>query len=114
MELLSQVLKFPHEYLCPDGVRKTCGRDATGTSLQTRFNFSFFSSYCFLQGSGDIWYAGSSVVFETVRSVMEYNRLLVRQMEAPPQAGLHHMAPFTVWGRHWGSRGGARKWARHP
>jgi len=32
------------------------------------------------QGSGDIWYAGSSVVFETVRSVMEYNKLLVRQM----------------------------------
>ena len=44
------------------------------------FQENFSSSLQYLQGSGDIWYAGSSVVFETVRSVLEYNQLLVRQM----------------------------------
>ena len=35
----------------------------------------------FLQGVDGIWYAGSSVIFESVPAVMEYNELLLRQME---------------------------------
>ena len=77
--------------------------------MLTRFIFSLSSLYCSPQGRGGIWYAGSSVVFETARSVMEYNRLLLRQMEAPP-----HIPPFTVLGTHWGGRGGANQWARYP
>ena len=33
------------------------------------------------QGVDGIWYAGSSVIFESVPAVMEYNELLLRQME---------------------------------
>ena len=33
------------------------------------------------QGVDGIWYAGSSVIFESVPAVMEYNELLLRQMD---------------------------------
>ena len=33
------------------------------------------------QGMHGMWYAGSSVIFESVPAVMEYNELLLRQME---------------------------------
>ena len=33
-----------------------------------------------MQGQQRTWYAGSSVSFESVRSVMEYNKLLLKQM----------------------------------
>lgn len=33
-----------------------------------------------LQGRHRTWYIGSSVSFEAIRSVMEYNNLLVRNM----------------------------------
>ena len=33
-----------------------------------------------VQGQRRTWYIGSSVSFEAVRSVMEYNNLLVRNM----------------------------------
>lgn len=40
---------------------------------------------CFLtppiQGVAGMWYAGSSVSFESVPAVMEYNELLLRQMD---------------------------------
>ena len=35
-----------------------------------------------MQGEQNMWYAGSSVSFESVRSVMEYNNLLIRNMYA--------------------------------
>jgi len=34
-----------------------------------------------LQGVHGMWYAGSSVIFESVPAVMEYNELLLRQMD---------------------------------
>jgi hypothetical protein len=34
-----------------------------------------------MQGVHGMWYAGSSVIFESVPAVMEYNELLLRQME---------------------------------
>ena len=34
-----------------------------------------------IQGKYGIWYAGSSVIFESVKSVVEYNKLLVRSMQ---------------------------------
>ena len=36
-----------------------------------------------LQGQHKMWYAGSSVSFESVRAVMEYNNLLLKQMFQP-------------------------------
>ena len=33
-----------------------------------------------MQGRSRTWYIGSSVSFESIRSVMEYNNLLVRNM----------------------------------
>ena len=33
-----------------------------------------------IQGTNRTWYAGSSVCFESVKSVMEYNKLLLRQL----------------------------------
>ena len=33
-----------------------------------------------LQGTERTWYAGASASFESVKSVMEYNKLLLRQM----------------------------------
>ena len=36
-----------------------------------------------LQGSRRTWFAGSSVNFESVKSVMEYNKLLVSKMQEP-------------------------------
>ena len=33
-----------------------------------------------MQGKYRTWYAGSSVCYESVKSVMEYNKLLLRQM----------------------------------
>ena len=33
-----------------------------------------------IQGKRRTWYIGSSVSFEAIRSVMEYNNLLVRNM----------------------------------
>ena len=33
-----------------------------------------------MQGREGIWYAGSSVSFESLSAVMEYNKLLLRQM----------------------------------
>ena len=35
----------------------------------------------FPQGVHGMWYAGSSVIFESVPAVMEYNELLLRQMD---------------------------------
>ena len=35
-----------------------------------------------IQGSHRTWYAGSSVIFETVNAVMEYNELLMRQQSS--------------------------------
>ena len=37
-----------------------------------------------IQGQRRMWYAGSSVSFESIRSVMEYNKLLIRQMRPHP------------------------------
>ena len=37
-----------------------------------------------IQGKNKLWYAGSSVCFESVRSVMEYNKLLIKQMIPHP------------------------------
>ena len=34
-----------------------------------------------IQGKYGMWYAGASVIFESVKSVVEYNKLLVRLME---------------------------------
>ena len=34
-----------------------------------------------IQGTNRTWYAGSSVSFESVRSVMAYNKLLLRQFD---------------------------------
>jgi len=34
-----------------------------------------------IQGTKRTWYAGSSVSFESVRSVMAYNKLLLRQFD---------------------------------
>ena len=34
-----------------------------------------------IQGSNNMWYGGSSVSFESVKSVLEYNNLLLRQMD---------------------------------
>ena len=36
-----------------------------------------------LQGKYGMWYAGSSVIFESVKSVVEYNKLLVGLMKPP-------------------------------
>ena len=36
-----------------------------------------------MQGSNNMWYGGSSVSFESVKSVLEYNNLLLRQMKDP-------------------------------
>ena len=36
-----------------------------------------------MQGRHGMWYAGSSVIFESVKSVVEYNELLVRKMRPP-------------------------------
>ena len=36
-----------------------------------------------IQGRYNIWYIGSSVSFESVKSVVEYNRLIVENMESP-------------------------------
>ena len=36
-----------------------------------------------MQGKYGMWYAGSSVIFESVKSVVEYNELLVRKMKPP-------------------------------
>ena len=33
-----------------------------------------------MQGREGIWFAGSSVSFESLSAVMEYNKLLLRQM----------------------------------
>ena len=34
-----------------------------------------------MQGRGNMWYGGASVSFESVKSVLEYNNLLLRQMD---------------------------------
>ena len=36
-----------------------------------------------MQGKYGMWYAGSSVIFESVKSVVEYNELLVQKMRQP-------------------------------
>ena len=36
-----------------------------------------------MQGRNNMWYGGSSVSFESVKSVLEYNNLLLRQMKGP-------------------------------
>ena len=36
-----------------------------------------------MQGKYGMWYIGSSVSFESVKSVVEYNKLLVRNMIMP-------------------------------
>ena len=33
-----------------------------------------------LQGSRGVWYSGTSVSYESIRGVMEYNKLLLRNM----------------------------------
>ena len=35
-----------------------------------------------LQGSNGIWYSGASVSHESIRSVMEYNNLLLRNIQS--------------------------------
>jgi len=53
-----------------------------------------------MQGRDRIWFAGSSVSFESIRGVMEYNKLLLRQMEISRSE-----KPFTIW-YHTTERGG--------
>lgn len=36
-----------------------------------------------MQGKYGMWYSGSSVIFESVKSVVEYNELLVSKMRPP-------------------------------
>ena len=36
-----------------------------------------------MQGKHGMWYIGSSVIFESVKSVVEYNKLLVSKMKTP-------------------------------
>ena len=42
-----------------------------------------------LQGVYSTWYIGSSVSFESVKSVMEYNRMLIRMFIDPTQQWCH-------------------------
>lgn len=41
-----------------------------------------------MQGKYSMWYIGSSVCFESVKSVIEYNELLVRNMQRPSERTL--------------------------
>ena len=54
-------------------------------NIQARPSLEFASEHntctSSLQGVDGMWYAGSSVIFESVSAVMEYNELLLRQME---------------------------------
>ena len=43
-----------------------------------------------IQGKHGIWYAGASVSFESVRDVMEYNNLLIRQSKKEGKCKLNH------------------------
>eukprot|EP00794_Sanderia_malayensis_P011742 gene11742-12963_t len=36
-----------------------------------------------MQGKHGMWYIGSSVIFESVKSVVEYNELLISKMRPP-------------------------------
>ena len=36
-----------------------------------------------MQGKYGMWYIGSSVCFDSVKSVLEYNKLLLKNMELP-------------------------------
>ena len=45
-----------------------------------------------IQGKYGMWYAGASVIFDSVKSVVEYNKLLVRLMEP---------VKHTFMDRHW-------------
>jgi len=48
-----------------------------------------------LQGKRRTWFAGASVSFESIRGVMEYNKLLLRQMIKPseqPKPSVHKNA----------------------
>ena len=49
------------------------------------FNFKYFQCFQVLdiQGIWRTWYAGPSVCLESVKSALEYNNLLLRQMEEP-------------------------------
>ena len=46
------------------------------TDLENLNHWNVFS----MQGQKRTWYAGASVSFESVKSVMEYNNLLIRQI----------------------------------
>jgi len=53
-----------------------------------------------MQGSRGIWYSGASVSHESIRSVMEYNKLLVRNMVPRIQKTQHygrHFYPYTYF-----------------
>ena len=43
-----------------------------------------------IQGKHGIWYAGASVSFESVKDVMEYNNLLIRQSKNEGKGKLNH------------------------
>ena len=50
-----------------------------------------------MQGRNGIWYSGASVSHESIRSVMEYNKLLVKNMV--PQIKEQRFHPDTYYYR---------------
>ena len=59
----------------PTGTCSTFRQDLRLNSLLNKLHLTLS------QGVHGMWYAGSSVIFESVPAVMEYNELLLRQME---------------------------------
>ena len=49
-----------------------------------------------IQGRHGIWYAGASVSFESVKDVMEYNNLLIRQSEKEGRLYFFHLIYFII------------------
>ena len=79
------------------------GQDTSLTGVQDRwfvrtrtYSFAWCSALCYqiqegriwdifsMQGQHRTWYSGASVSFESVKSVMEYNKLLLRQFIPHP------------------------------